>query len=284
MVQPFFSIVIPAYNEETRLSNSLGQLKEYLLQFPMTSEVLVVDDGSVDRTAEIVREWMQRWPELRLVEGPHQGKGGAVRAGVLSATGQYVALADADFAMPAAEYSRFLPALNNGYPIVIGSREAPGAKRFNEPKYRHIMGRVFNGLVRALLLPDIKDTQCGFKVMRRDEAVHLCQQQTLSGWGFDVELLVVAGLCKYAVAEVGVPWYYMPGSRVHPVRDTVAMVRDILHIRRNLRKHVYTVPPALTAQSDATMAAPRDILASQQSGMPVEARMSTQTLRSQGLD
>jgi dolichyl-phosphate beta-glucosyltransferase len=239
---PYLSVIIPAYNEETRLPASLAQLKEFLSHEPWPSEVVVVDDGSADRTAKIVREWMRDWPDLHLVEGPHRGKGGAVQAGILAATGQYVALADADFAMPVAEFRRFFPALDEGCAIVIGSREAAGAKRFYEPKYRHIMGRVFNGLVRVLLLQGIKDTQCGFKVLRRDAATLLCQQQTLNGWGFDVELLVIARLCGYRVAEVGIPWYYMPGSRVNPVRDTVTMFTDILHIRRNLRKHVYRAP------------------------------------------
>jgi dolichyl-phosphate beta-glucosyltransferase len=251
--EPYLSVIIPAYNEEARLPTSLAQLKEFLSHETWPSEVVVVDDGSNDRTVEIVRKWMREWPDLHLIAGPHQGKGGAVRAGILAATGRYIALADADFAMPVAEFRRFFPALDDGYTIVIGSREAPGATRFHEPKYRHIMGRVFNGLVRLLLLQGIKDTQCGFKVLRREAATHLCQQQTLRGWGFDVELLVIARLCRYTVAEVGIPWFYMPGSRVNPLRDTVTMFADILRIRRNLRTQVYRAPSTIASHNEAIL-------------------------------
>lgn len=239
--QPLFSFVIPAYNEAARLPNSLRQLKSFVDERRLSCEVVVVNDGSADDTAAVVRAWTVEWPVVRLIDEPHRGKGGAVKAGIMAATGRYVALADADFAMPAVEFARFTPALLERYPVVIGSREGPGAQRFNEPTYRHMMGRIFNKLTQVTLLPGIQDTQCGFKVLQRDVAQTLCQLQTIDGWGFDVELLVIARLNGYGIAEEPIPWTYMAGSRVNPIRDTMAMVRDILRIHRNRRQGLYTL-------------------------------------------
>jgi dolichyl-phosphate beta-glucosyltransferase len=236
---PALSVVIPAFNEALRLPPSLQTLKAYLDTFGAPVEVLVVDDGSSDDTGAVVRAWMRTWPSVRLIAQPHRGKGAAVRAGMLEARGDYVALADADFAMPAAEFARFMPALREGCDIAIGSREVPGAQRFDEPVYRHLMGRVFNRLVQLLLLPGIEDTQCGFKLFQREAAADLCQRQTIDGWGFDVELLVIARLRGYRIREIPIPWHCMPGSRVRPVRDTIAMVAELLRIRANARRGQY---------------------------------------------
>jgi glycosyltransferase involved in cell wall biosynthesis len=241
------SVVIPAYNEAPRLPGSLARLRAYLDAQPYQAEVIVVDDGSTDGTAEIVETLGSAWPALRLVQGAHSGKGGAVRAGVLAARGDDVALADADLAMPVEQFDRFTPALLGDHEVAIGSREAPGAVRYDEPAYRHLMGRVFNSLVRWLLLPGLQDTQCGFKRLRREVAVELCQAQTITGFAFDVELLSIARRRGYAIREVPVSWYFVPGSRVSPVRDTVAMVRDVLRIRANLRRGHYTLPASEVA-------------------------------------
>lgn len=246
------SLVIPAFNEAARLPLSLDRLHAYLTQLSHPSEVIIVNDGSTDDTAAVVRERIRDWPALRLIDGPHQGKGGAVRAGVLAATGDYVAFADADFAMPAAELGRFGPAIGTGCDIAIGSREVPGAQRFGEPAHRHLMGRVFNQLVQMLLLPGIEDTQCGFKVFRRDVGVDLCQHQTIEGWGFDVELLVIARLRGYRICEVPIPWHFIPGSRIHPVRDTANMVRDVLRVRANARRGVYGKPATVQPPEPAS--------------------------------
>jgi dolichyl-phosphate beta-glucosyltransferase len=166
-----------------------------------------------------------------------------VKAGILAATGTCVALADADFSMPPEEFDRFGIARLGANEIAIGSREAPGARRYAEPAYRHIMGRAFNRLVQLLLLPGIQDTQCGFKCLRRAAAVDLCRQQTIAGWGFDVELLYIARRHGYAIREVPIAWHYVRGSRINPVRDTVTMVRDVLAIRRNSRRGRYDGDP-----------------------------------------
>lgn len=246
------SVVIPAYNEAQRLPQSLASVRAYLGGKPYRAEVIVVDDGSTDDTAGIVKELTKSWPALRLMQGPHRGKGGAVRAGVLAAEGDYVALADADLSMPIEELDRFAPELLGPYDVAIGSREAHGAVRYHEPAYRHLMGRVFNGLVRRLLLPGLQDTQCGFKCLRREVAVDLCRAQTISGFGFDVELLSIAWRRGYVIREVPVSWYYVSGSRVSPIRDTVTMARDVLCVRANLRRGHYG--PARAGATTATTA------------------------------
>lgn len=250
------SIVIPAYNEAQRLPQSLAQVRHYLAQLPFDAEVVVVDDGSSDSTAHVVEQLARTWPALRLVPGPHRGKGGAVRAGVLLAHGDWVALADADLSMPIAEFDHFLSivASDTVADLIIGSREAPGAHRYHEPAYRHIMGRIFNRLVQIAVLPGIQDTQCGFKLLRRTVAQDLCQQQTIAGWGFDVELLYIARMRGYHITEVPVSWYYVAGSRVNPIRDTLTMVRDVLAIRANGRRGRYTSPASAQPLRDASTA------------------------------
>lgn len=263
-LRPTLSIVIPAYNEATRLPTSLDALRRYLATLPYPAEVIVADDGSTDRTRAVVKRLIRAWPmspALRLVSGPHSGKGGAVRAGVLAATGDYIALADADFSMPVEEFDHFKPDVLGAYDVAIGSREAPGARRFDEPLHRHLMGRVFNTLVQLLLLPGIQDTQCGFKCLRREVAHELCQRQTISGWGFDVELLYMARKRGYRIREVPISWHYMPGSRISPLRDTVTMLRDILTIRANGKRGLYEIPatisePASTRAESLTVAPP----------------------------
>lgn len=262
--QPALSIVIPAYNEAARLPTSLHALRRYLATLPYPSEVIIADDGSTDDTCAVVKRLIGSWrasPALRLVSGPHTGKGGAVRSGVLAATGDYIALADADFSMPAEEFDHFRVDALGAYDVAIGSREAPGARRYDEPFHRHLMGRVFNGLVQFLLLPGIQDTQCGFKCLRREVAHELCQQQTISGWGFDVELLYLARKRGYRIREVPISWHYMPGSRINPLRDTITMLRDILTIRANGKRGVYDTPapaptPATVRAESLSAAAP----------------------------
>ena len=231
--RPGLSIVIPAYNEALRLPASLEHLRAYVAARPAPTEVIVVDDGSTDATAELVERQMANWPGsgLRLLREPHRGKGGAIHAGVLAARGGYIALADADLSMPAEEFDRFGIAALGEYDVAIASRTAPGATRTGEPPNRRAIGAVFNLVVRALLVPGIHDTQCGFKCLRREAALDFCAHQTIEGWCFDVELLHIARLRGYRVREVPIAWHFVPGSRVHPVRDAASVLRDLLVIR-----------------------------------------------------
>ena len=232
-VEPAFSIVIPAYNEARRLPASLERLRAYVASRSTPTEVIVVDDGSTDATAELIERHMAEWPGsgLRLLHEPHRGKGGAIHAGVLAARAPYIALADADFSMPAEEFDRFSTTALGEYDVAIASRTAPGATRTGEPSNRRAIGAVFSLVVRALLVPGIRDTQCGFKCLRREAALDFCAHQTIEGWCFDVELLHIARLRGYRVREVPIAWHFVPGSRVHPLRDAASVLRDLLVIR-----------------------------------------------------
>lgn len=240
---PFLSIVIPAYNEESRLSHTLPKVVEFVEAQPYLVEILVVDDGSVDRTAEIVEEFVARHACVRLVRADHGGKGHAVKIGMLQTRGEFAFLCDADLAMPITELPKFLPPHQNDYQIAVGSREVEGAVRYNEPGYRHLMGRVFNWLVKILAVPGFEDTQCGFKCFHASARQELFSLQTIDGFGFDVEVLYIAQKRGYRIIEIPIHWYYQSESKVHPVRDTVRMFRDIVKVRKNDRQGLYDLPP-----------------------------------------
>lgn len=248
---PLLSLVIPAYNERARLPATLRAIQTYLEGEGMAAEVIVVDDGSTDGTAKFVQKRAKTWPTLRLLRAEHRGKGHAVQVGLLAARGQYSFLCDADLSMPIAELARFLPPRLKDVEIAIASRESPGARRIGEPLARHLMGRVFNALVRALLLPGIQDSQCGFKLLRADIGRQLAEAQTIEGWGFDVELLYVARRWGYHIVEVPITWHYAPSSRIHPLRDAWRMTLEVLAVRRNARQGRYEARADAVAASQA---------------------------------
>jgi glycosyltransferase involved in cell wall biosynthesis len=233
------SIIIPAHNEEHRLPESLNRIFRFLDTQSYEAEVLVVENGSSDRTAEIASGFCADHPNLRVLRESQAGKGLAVRRGMLSAQGEYRFICDADLSMPIEEVNRFLPSRLGDFDIAIGSREVPGAVRYNEPLYRHLIGRGFNWLVRLLTIPAIQDTQCGFKCFRAPVAQDLFTRQVLDGWTFDVEVLFIAQRFQYRIVEVPIPWYFNPGSRVRLLRDTWVMFSDLFRIRANWRRGVY---------------------------------------------
>jgi dolichyl-phosphate beta-glucosyltransferase len=237
--QPFLTILIPAYNEERRLPRSLQNVVDFLQAQPYQAEAMIVDDGSSDQTAAIVEQFAEHYPFVRLVRAEHGGKGHAVRFGMLRTQSEYVFLADADLAMPITELAKFLPPALNDYHVAIGSREGKGARRYNEPQYRHLMGRAFNLLVKILAIPGYEDTQCGFKCFHRTAVKDLFSAQTMTGFSFDVEVLYIALKRKYKIVEVPIDWYYQSESKVHPVKDTVRMFRDLWQIRKNDRLGLY---------------------------------------------
>jgi dolichyl-phosphate beta-glucosyltransferase len=245
--QPLLSVIIPAFNEEKRLPASLTQLQTYLAGCDYGAEVIVVDNGSVDRTAEVVREAIARWPELRLLQTRERGKGRAVREGLLAAEGTYSFYCDADFSMPIEEIARFLPPQLADVELAIGTREGPGARRVGEPLHRHLMGRAFNALVRRFALPGIQDSQCGFKCVRADIGRQLATLLSIDGWGFDVELLTIARLWGCHIVEVPIRWHYAPSSRINPVLDSWRMTTDLFTVWRNARAGCYAEPQATTA-------------------------------------
>jgi dolichyl-phosphate beta-glucosyltransferase len=222
----------------------LPKVAEFVAAQPFGVEVLVVDDGSIDCTAQIVAEFSARHPAIHLVRAEHGGKGHAVKTGMLRAKGEYAFLCDADLAMPITELPKFLPPQQNSYQVAIGSREIEGAVRYNEPPYRHVMGRVFNWLVKVLAVRGYEDTQCGFKCFHTSAVADLFSHQTIKGFGFDVEVLYVAQKRGYKIIEVPIHWYHQRESKVHPVRDTIRMIREILQVRQNDRQGLYNHPPA----------------------------------------
>jgi glycosyltransferase involved in cell wall biosynthesis len=236
----FLSIVIPAHNEEARLPNTLEKVYSFLQAQKYTAEVIVVENGSRDATLEIAKAYSAGHPQFRILQERERGKGLAVRTGMLAARGEYRFMCDADFSMPVAEINRFLPPALGAYDVAIASREAPGAVRYNEPAYRHLVGRVFNTLIRRIALPDLQDTQCGFKCFRAAAAEDLFHRQTLTGWSFDVEVLFIARQLGYRIVELPIPWYFNPESKISVLRDSARMALDLLTIRMNALRGRYT--------------------------------------------
>ena len=235
MGQLFLSVVIPAYNEESRIALTLEQLCSYLGRQAYSWEILVADDGSGDATAGIVSEWESSNSRVILVPLGHRGKGWAVQQGMLAAQGQYRFLCDADLSMPVEQIGRFLSLADENPDIVLGSRELPDSRRIGEPFRRHLMGRVFNLIIRALAVPGIRDTQCGFKLFRAETTTPLFAGQVLEGFAFDVEILGQARLHGLDIREIAIDWHYREGSKVRPVRDSIRMVRDVLSVRSRLK-------------------------------------------------
>lgn len=240
-----YSIVIPAYNEEAVITSSLTQLISFMKSFASSFEIIVVDDESTDNTVEVVENFSKDHPEITLKKNPHKGKGFTVRTGVLMSSGNYVLMADADMATPMEELKRLMVWMkDHDFDIVIGSREGVGAIRHNEPYIRHLMGRVFNFIVRLLTIPGIQDTQCGFKVFKGSVAHDVFGRLILFGpdtpeikvprvSAFDVEVLLIALRCGYKIKEVPVEWTYVQTPRVSPLRDSIANLKDVLTVKRN---------------------------------------------------
>ena len=236
---PFLSLIIPAYNEEKRLPDTLQKISDFLKAQPYSSEVLIVENGSSDRTFQVAQTFSKKLKNFSVQRTARRGKGLAVRQGMLAAQGEYRMMMDADLSMPVDQIGRFIPPALKGADIVIASREAPGSVRYNEPEYRHIGGRVINTMIRLLALPGLQDTQCGFKCFRDKVAEDLFSKQTLTSWAFDVEILYIAKLHGYSIVELPIPWYYSEQSHLRPVQDSLHMFFDLIHIRANARNGIY---------------------------------------------
>ena len=245
MPTPDLSIVIPAFNEEARIVGTLESVTQYLAASSLLWELVVVDDGSSDGTAALVAQWAENREGVRLESIRHQGKGAAVRHGMLAASGRYRFLCDADLAMPIDELAKFIPPGLTDTAVAVGSREADGSRRYDEPAYRHLMGRVFNMLVRGVAVRGIRDTQCGFKCFSAAAAERLFPLQRLDGFGFDVEVLFLAQKANLRVQEVPINWYYQTESKVRPVKDTLRMLADALAVRWNHVTGKYSNEPPL---------------------------------------
>jgi dolichyl-phosphate beta-glucosyltransferase len=228
------TVVIPAYNEAGRLGPSLAKAVEYLARRGGSWELLVVDDGSGDATSAVAADFAEQGVVV-LRHPVNRGKGAAVRTGLLASRGDRVLLSDADFSTPVTELEKLEAHLAEA-PVVIGSRAAAGADvRRRQPLYRELMGKVFNRIIRLLGAPGIADTQCGFKLLDGDAARSLAAELTIEGFAYDVELLWLAKSRGLPIREVGVVWINSPESKVSPLRSSLAMLRDVLRIRR--RRH-----------------------------------------------
>lgn len=236
------SIIVPAYNEEQRLAPTLEKLHAFLQDQPLRYEIVVVDDGSKDKTCDLVISMMPRIAGLRLVrQMPNRGKGAAVRRGMLDARGQIRVMCDADGSMPAEELPKLLaPIVQCKAPISIGSRYAEGAKTDKkQPFYRVLWSRLCNRVIQKSLVPGVRDTQCGFKAFTAEAARDLFRYGRIDGWAFDLEILALARRRGFEIAEVGVEWKDDGRSRVNPLKDMWKVVKEAMTIRRNIKAGVY---------------------------------------------
>lgn len=244
MSTPFLSIIIPAFNEESRLPDTLEKVSVYLQRQSYPGEVLIVENGSHDHTMEIAAAFAANHQGFHAIHIDGRGKGLAVQRGMLAARGEYRFMCDADLSMPIEQLDRFLPPALTGYDVALGSREASGSVRFNEPFYRHFGGRLINWMIQALALPGLQDTQCGFKCFHAQAADSLFQRLTLTGWSFDAEILFMARRQHLRMVEVPIDWHFNPESKLNLLQDTFRMMLDLLTIRRNARQGLYDAPPS----------------------------------------
>ncbi|MCU0726744.1 MAG: glycosyltransferase family 2 protein [Planctomycetes bacterium] len=235
------SVIIPAYDEERRIERGLAGVLGYLADRHLDAEVLVVDDGSRDRTAAVVEGIAARDPRVRLLRHTeNRGKGAAVRTGVLAAEGRLILFTDTDQSTPMHCIERLIEVLDAGFDLAIASREIVGARRLiPQPFHRRAMGHLFVVLRSLLVLPGFIDTQCGFKLFRREVAKDVFARTRIDGFAFDVEVLAVALHRGFRVSEVPVEWVDDPDSRVSAVSDSLRAIRDLLRSRRHLRRGTY---------------------------------------------
>ena len=243
VADPDVTIVIPVYNESGRIERSLREVIAWASRREETIEILVVDDGSTDSTATIAEVIAAESAIINVLREPHLGKANAVLAGLAAARGHYAGFCDVDLATPLATWDSCRAALEGGAGVAIASREGVGAIRVGEPRYRHVMGRAFNGLVRLLLLPGIHDTQCGFKFFSRRALDIILPRNRLYRdaeavtrprvTAFDVELLYIAHRHGLRISVIPITWNYGEYTKVNPITDTLQNLRDVLQVRLN---------------------------------------------------
>lgn len=239
-----YSIIIPAYNEGARLGGTLDRVLGYISAQHWDAEVIVVNDGSRDQTADLVRRYAKNNPCLRLLENPgNRGKGYSVRNGMLNANGEIRLFSDADLSSPIEEAAKLFAALQAGADVAIGSRWLkPELQTQRQSLLRQFYGRLFNLALRIFLGLNFKDTQCGFKAFTRDAAERIFPRQKIERWGFDPELLYLARKSGFKVAEVPVAWAHVEGTRISPLRDGLRMFGEVLNIRWNALTGRYSEP------------------------------------------
>ncbi len=231
---PNFSIIIPTYNEEKRIENTLIRIASYLSQkFGADYEIIIVDDDSEDKTVEIVKKLSRENEKIKLLLNEiNSGKGYSVKKGMLSAEGSYLLFSDADLSTPIEELEKLFYWLQRGYDIAIASRSLKESKILvHQPLYREMMGKIFNKLVKLWCLPDFLDTQCGFKLFKKEVTKKIFSLSKINRFAFDVEILYLAKKNNYSIKEVPVRWIDSPASRVHPFFDSLKMLLDLIRIK-----------------------------------------------------
>lgn len=236
------SVIIPAYNEAERIAPTIRQLGDFLSASELSYEIVVVDDGSSDDTVGVVEALRVEVPHLRAIRTrPNRGKGSAVRVGMLCARGRIRLMTDADGSTPATEIPRLVNPIRVGHTdIAIGSRYADGSSvEQKQPFYRRWWSRLANQVVQATLVPGVVDTQCGFKAFSAEAAEAVFRRTRIDGWAFDLEALALAKRMGFEVLEVAVHWSDDPRSKINPIKDAWRVFREMVTIRRNLRRRVY---------------------------------------------
>ncbi len=243
-LSPELSIVIPAYNEASRIGPTIEAVTSDLSARKVDYEIIVVSDGSVDATEDIVRDYARTDGRIRLVAySPNRGKGYAVRTGVLEARADDVLFSDADLATPMRDLEKLKRAASEGCDVVIGSRALEGSVIIGwRPWYRELSGRVFNAIIQLLAVPGIRDTQCGFKYFAKGSGAKIFSAARLDGFGFDVEALYLARKYGLRVREVAVTWQNSPDTKVSVLRHTLPMLIEVAGLRLNDWKKLYERP------------------------------------------
>ena len=242
------SLIVPAYNEAERLGATLAELGRFAAASPRPVELVLVDDGSSDRTFELLTSFSRSQGTERAVvlrHDPNRGKGFAVRRGMLAARGDYLLFSDADLSTPLSEAETLLAAAEAGAEVVIGSRALPGSRIVrSQPLVRTLGGKALNLCIQALAVPGIHDSQCGFKLFSRRAARNIFARATIDRFSFDVEVLYLARKLGYRVEEVPILWADVAGSKVHPLRDGTRLLVELCAIRLRDRRGAYVAPPA----------------------------------------
>lgn len=236
------SIVVPAFNEEKRIESPLDEVIQYLRNQFEQWELIYSDDGSTDRTLEKLRKLQEKYSEIKVVGVPkNRGKGSAVRTGMSAASGNIILFSDTDFSTPIQETGKLLKYLNDGYDVAIGSRGLSDSQvEIHQAWPREIMGKMFNTMLHSLLPIEFMDTQCGFKMFSRKAVDIILPKMHLESFAFDVEILIIAQANSLRIVEVPVIWRNVLDSRVHPIRNSVEMIRDVLKVRHRLAMNLYS--------------------------------------------
>jgi len=227
-----YSIIIPAYNEEKRISKTVARILEFFEKKKVDFEIIVVNDGSKDKTSEAVKIFRNK--KIRLLEfSPNHGKGFAVKQGMLNAKGDIILFSDADLSTPIEEFDKLINYIKD-FDVIIGSRSIKGANVVkHQPFYRELMGKIFNKIVRLFTIRGIIDTQCGFKIFNQKAAKDVFSRTRITGFGFDVEALFLAKILKYKIKEVPVTWINDEQTKISPVKDSLKMFIEVLKVRIN---------------------------------------------------